>query len=1037
MKLSIVHKIGLLSALLVTLTTGVVITVFYTNISAQLVEQSLTDLVEKVNNQGRWIQTHIEAQRKDVLVLSNTPPIQGILRARNAGGHDVKEGSDLNQWKNRFAKIFQALVKVNPDYLQVRLIDTKGQELMSIINSDSGVIIVADSELQKKAHRKFVRETLKLPLGETYISEINLNRKSGEVIKPHQEVLRTATPIFDQDRDELGGIVVLNSEIGHQLRRMQVEIQASGREIYITNDYGGYLLHPDASKVYGFDLGHHYRAQEDTPQLAKLFLPDNMNKQLVMLPEETHSLTATVFTKIPFDVAKPERYIAVGITESYDAIIKSQTAVLRNTLVWAVFVGCLGVLLALLFSMRLIQPLKIIAEAIDDFAHQRETKVKLPIDQNDEIGLLARTFEFMFGQVQHSQNELRNLNKELESRIEERTHSLKNSEALQRTIVETMADALIMIDNNGIVQSINKAAETIFGYTPEEIVNRNINMLMTDSNRLLHDSYLSNYGKTGIASIIGIGRELEGLRKDGDVFPMDLSVSEMKLDEEVLYTGIIRDITERKRMEKIKNEFISTVSHELRTPLTSIRGSLGLVNGGAVGELPERAKNMLAIAGNNTERLLLLINDILDVQKIESGEIMFKFASVDIMSLLETAISNNFAYGYQHDVKFEVTKKIDGVRIFADADRIIQVLNNLLSNAAKFSPQGDTVEINVSRHHDDILRISVTDHGAGIPEDFQPSLFEKFTQSDSSDTRQKGGTGLGLSISKEIMKKHGGHIGFVTGKNIGTTMYFEIPEIIGSDDINEVVSPQKIENSHLSTILIIEDDREVATLLQHMMAGAGFNSDIAHNAVLARQLLKEKSTIYKLLTLDINLPGEDGIQLLKSLRNDENAIDIPIVVVSVKSDEARRELNGGAVKVVDWLQKPIDQDRLLHVVKQVVGKNKKTKILHIEDEPDVHKVVSILLEGGCEMSWSQTLSASRKMLEDESFDLVLLDIALPDGSGLDLLEVIARRCSPPRVVIFSASDVSERYANQVAAVLVKSNTSNERLAEVIESVVVA
>ncbi len=795
MNLSIVHKIGLLSALLVTLTTGVVISVFYMNISQQIVKHSLEDLTEKVSNQGRWIQAHIESQRKDVLVLSNTPPIQGILRARQAEGRDVKEGSDIGQSKNRFLEIFKALVEVNPDYLQVRLIDTNGRELLSIFNRGSGLFAVPDSELQSKTHGEFVNETLKLASGVAYISEIHLNRQNGIVVKPYQEVLRTATPIFDKDNGKLRGLVVLNSEIGHQLRRMQVEIQDSGREIYITNDHGGYLLHPDPSKAYGFDLGHRYRAQEDVPKLAKLFFPENKDEQLVLLPEETHSLSATVYTKIPFDIARPERYIAVGITQSYDAIVASKTGVLRRTLAWAVVVCFIGIISALLFSMKLIRPLKSIALAMDDFAHQRESKIDLPVDQRDEIGLLARTYKFMFLQVEQNQTDLRELNRELESRIEQRTKSLKNNEVLQRTIVESMADGLVMIDNKGIIQFFNKAAEKIFGYSAREVLQNNISMLMPATDRTRHDSYLDHYSKTGNASIIGVGREVEGQRKDGLIFPIDLAVTEMILDGEVLYTGTVRDITDRKQVEKLKNEFVSTVSHELRTPLTSIRGSLSLINAGAVGEIPDKAKKMLAIAGNNTERLLLLINDILDVQKIESDEISFKFSSVDVMSLLETAILNNVAYAQKHDVEFKIIKKLDGVRLFADADRIIQVLNNLLSNAAKFSPKGEIVEISVLRHGNDILRISVTDYGSGIPESFQPRLYEKFTQSDSSDTRQKGGTGLGLSISKAIVEKHGGRIDYVTQKDIGTTMYFELPEIVDTQNSDEYISPKKIKGN--------------------------------------------------------------------------------------------------------------------------------------------------------------------------------------------------------------------------------------------------
>ncbi len=206
--------------------------------------------------------------------------------------------------------------------------------------------------------------------------------------------------------------------------------------------------------------------------------------------------------------------------------------------------------------------------------------------------------------------------------ITERKHiesDLRSSENRVRAVIDTVVDGIITIQRNGIIQTANPATASIFGYEIEEMLGRNVNMLMPEPYHNAHDDYLHNYLTTGDKKVIGIGREVTGQRKDGSTFPMELAVSEMDVNGERMFTGIVRDITERKRLERLKSEFVSTVSHELRTPLTSIRGALGLVLGKSAGELPDKARQMLEMAERNSERLTLLINDILDLEKIESG----------------------------------------------------------------------------------------------------------------------------------------------------------------------------------------------------------------------------------------------------------------------------------------------------------------------------------------------------------------------------------------------------------------------------------
>lgn len=242
----------------------------------------------------------------------------------------------------------------------------------------------------------------------------------------------------------------------------------------------------------------------------------------------------------------------------------------------------------------------------------------------------------------------------------------------------------------------------------------------------------------------------------------------------VRMTGLIWDITESKRVERMKNEFVATVSHELRTPLTSIRGSLGLVSAGVAGKLPERAEGLVNMALNNCERLTLLINDILDMEKLESEKQRFDVRRMDLGALVQRSLEDNAGFAQSLNVHFVAPEPLCNTDVLVDPGRFLQVMANLLSNASKFSPPGAAIEV-TARCHQGRVRVTVRDYGKGIPPDFQTRIFQKFSQADSSDSRSRAGTGLGLAISRAIVERLGGHIGFDTGPG-GTTFYFDLPD---------------------------------------------------------------------------------------------------------------------------------------------------------------------------------------------------------------------------------------------------------------------
>jgi signal transduction histidine kinase len=262
------------------------------------------------------------------------------------------------------------------------------------------------------------------------------------------------------------------------------------------------------------------------------------------------------------------------------------------------------------------------------------------------------------------------------------------------------------------------------------------------------------------------------LNKDGKIFPREMPVTEMLQHNRRIFMEIIRDIAHRDEVNRMKNEFVAMASHELRTPLTSIRGSLGLLSAGVAGELPQEAMELLAIAGNNTERLLRLVSDILDIEKIESGKTELDIKEVSMPEIVRKSVDEMGGFAAERGVALE--SEIQPGNLMVDFDRIVQVLDNLISNAVKFSPEGGKVLVR-ARMEKGFATLSVTDFGPGIPEDFKARIFHKFQQADKTVAREKGGTGLGLAVCKTIVDGHGGKIWFESQEGHGATFVFTLP----------------------------------------------------------------------------------------------------------------------------------------------------------------------------------------------------------------------------------------------------------------------
>ena len=356
---------------------------------------------------------------------------------------------------------------------------------------------------------------------------------------------------------------------------------------------------------------------------------------------------------------------------------------------------------------------------------------------------------------------------EAEKRLREREEYLS-------TLLDNVIDAIVTIDESGLIETFNPAAERIFGYAKADVTGQNVELLIPEHYRDQHDEFLLAYRESGVPRMLGKALELPGLRRNGELFTMELAVSQITLQGQRRFIAVVRDVSERKRIERMKNEFVSTVSHELRTPLTSIAGALGLINGGALGEVPAQMREMLRIAQSNSQRLSGLINDLLDMDKLVAGKMTLDLHRLKLWPLLATAVEQNQPYATQHSVTLHLKPPPLDVEVRVDRQRFDQIMANLLSNAAKFSAPGADVEVSAALA-DARVRISVRDFGMGIPEAFRARIFGKFSQADATDTRQKGGTGLGLAITKELIERMAGAIGFESVEGQGTVFWVELP----------------------------------------------------------------------------------------------------------------------------------------------------------------------------------------------------------------------------------------------------------------------
>lgn len=624
-------------------------------------------------------------------------------------------------------------------------------------------------------------------------------------------------------------------------------------------------------------------------------------------------------------------------------------------------------------------------------------------------------------------------------------------------VLEAMPDALVIIDEKGRIVLINKQTEKLFGYERTELLGELVERLMPERFRKRHVNHRTDFTKTPRTRAMGAGLDLFGLKKDGAEFPIEISLSPLKTDEGLLVLAAVRDITIQKLLQeqlhnkndqleatnrrvqeasRLKSEFLANMSHELRTPLNGIIGFTELMHSGKVGPISTEHKEYLSDILSSSRHLLQLINDILDLSKVESGKMGFNPKKSDLLKLinevrdiLRTLIANK-----QIKLSIEVDPDIQEITI--DPAKFKQILYNYISNAIKFTGFDGQVNIRAYPVGKNDFRIEVQDSGIGIHKEDLNKLFVEFQQLDTSLAKKYQGTGLGLALTRRIVEAQGGEVGVESTFGKGSTFYAILPRsahIERVEDKNNLVSSEKI--NPVKTILVIEDDPKEKEMIQKILTNAGYIVITASSGKEALRKIEQHQ--FDAITLDLLLPDMSAHEVLSGIRSNKQNGNIPIIIMSVIAEESKERDFG----VQDYIEKPINQSVLLSTLQRIKLDNPKNKkVLVVDDDLLSLKLTeTILKDNGYEPICKNDGKSGLLAIQEEKPSIMILDLYMPGMNGFEFLYRYNKLNLEKKIpiIIWTANNLNqkertclEEYSHSV--VLKKDNSMQNLLKKVQE-----
>ena len=561
-----------------------------------------------------------------------------------------------------------------------------------------------------------------------------------------------------------------------------------------------------------------------------------------------------------------------------------------------------------------------------------------------------------------------------------RSHESGRVEELSRqqdVLLDSVTDGICGLDREGRVSFANASAARLLGLPANMIVGRAMHELLhgaaSEGRACADDCALRKIASNPEAATC----EENIFRADGTSFPAEYAI--MPIRGQGRFSGFVlsfRDISQRYALDRLKDEFISTVSHELRTPLTSIRGALGLLTGGILGETNDKANSLLRIAVTNSDRLVRLINDILDLERIQSGREPLAFQKAQLGNIVKQAVDDLQPMADAAGVK--LIHDSTQVEIAGDSDRLLQVITNLLSNAVKFSPANSPVSVMLRPGATGVI-LSVIDHGRGIPADKLETIFGRFQQVDASDSRQKGGSGLGLAICRSIVLQHSGRIWAERNPVRGSTFRVFLPYVPAPRTAQG--GPVETEVGY-GTVVLADANEESRQRIAAQLSRHGYS---VVQAATVEQTLSAARQEPQAILLDTSLDGMNGWEILPLLRRIDATAHTPVVLLSVENARNENELRGGADGLVAH---PLNDEVLLAELARVLcGSGEKARILIVEDDIDLAHIISeVFSREKILVETAHTLQETTDACKSFRPHLMVLDIGLPDGDGFNVVD---------------------------------------------------
>ena len=563
--------------------------------------------------------------------------------------------------------------------------------------------------------------------------------------------------------------------------------------------------------------------------------------------------------------------------------------------------------------------------------------------------------------------------------------SIRKDRNQLQTILCSMAEGIVVRDAENRITLVNPAMQRLLNLKIEDILGKDADDCLPIKKEDIDQLAKKEASGEVPAPLI---------RKVGDkILSINVTLIKTEDGQRLGTVCATRDITELAKVDQMKTEFVSMVSHELRTPLTSIKGYVDLVVDGEAGEINETQRGFLSIVQSNTDRLIALINDLLDISRIESGKIQLKPTVMPLDQVIREVATSLRKQIDDKKINLELVLPQGPLKVKGDQARITQILTNLLSNAYKFTPAGGKINVSAKRT-DGQVQVNVTDSGIGISAQDQQRLFTKFFRVDSSVTQEAGGTGLGLAITKSIVEMHGGKMWVKSKLGKGSTFSFTLPAVA------PVEGPRTHPEGSLGTrgkILVVEDEPDTAQLVRVYLEKSGYQTIVATSGQEA--LDKARQECPDLITLDVLLPDIDGFTVLERLKAEPDTASIPVLMLTIVQDR-NMAIRLGAV---EYFTKPIDRDRLLDYVRRIMTKSVKKKILIADDDPEMLQLLGdILRQKGYETILCSDGATTVAQSSKKRPALILLNIRMPEVNGYGILQTLKMNketCDIPVIVM--------------------------------------